>query len=622
MNISHDWIMEDAHWQSLIREVAEIFNNLTIMRGFQYYKQKRVGPLTFNESQNIMAEVQGTESYEVVLRMQALSTSYCACPVNSPCKHMAAVLMSYAELQGRPVPALVNAHASTSLKQTSRPAGSASGRAYSFSFGSTEDQETAGEDNNSLDNNRYSEIKEQASGLAAMSIPQWHELFRASLKRLGTGTAAAAYIQEAADELYAIKPKMSAAMDQLFELHVQLYLMRYCIPPARNSITHTPVYLSYPAQLAVDALQKAIDSLLLQPLNLSGLDSKALEQVWARLDETAAYLRAEMLPETANMMFFTPIYSKLWLHWIVPKLQGKRDMLESELTALARVEANLIASMGTAETASSNSSVLKAAGKDTSHDDIENNEDSGTRTQGTSPVTEKMGRKSKQPLPLPLVLAQSWMYYHLKQDVSAWQKLVHGSSAYGIPPEHLLYFLHTLADEADWPRLAEWLAQLGPLLANRRNSPLQDYMRLWDTAIQHVPEAEHRMWDTLVGMLPHSRPAYEDAMHSRGQWRRWIDFQLSTGTEPLEFRVAVLQPIEKDAPELLLPFYHQAVERYIGHKNRDGYKAAVKLLKRLSKIYKKMKREEPWEHFITALAVRNSRLRALQEELRKGKLIP
>jgi uncharacterized Zn finger protein len=83
-----------------------------------------------------------------------------------------------------------------------------------------------------------------------------------------------------------------------------------------------------------------------------------------------------------------------------------------------------------------------------------------------------------------------------------------------------------------------------------------------------------------------------------------------------------LQPIEKDAPELLLPFYHQAVERYIAHKNRDGYKAAVKLLKRLSKIYKKMKREEPWEQFITALAVRNSRLRALQEELRKGKLIP
>lgn len=589
MNIPHDWIMDDAQWQALIREVAELFNNLTIMRGFQYYKQKRVGPLTFNESQAIIAEVQGTETYEVVLRMQTLSTSYCACPVNSPCKHMAAVLMNYAEQQGRPVPALVNAHASTALKQTSKPAGAASGRGYSF--GSALEREEPIEGNDAANGHQYSEIKERATALAGMNIPEWHELFRAGLKRLGTGTATTSYIQEAADELYAIKPKLPSAMDQLFELHVQLYLMRYCIPPARNSITHTPVYLSYPAQLAVDALQKGLESLLLQPLDLSGLKGKALEQVWARLDETAAYLRTEMLPETANMMFFTPIYSKLWLNWIVPRLQGKQEMLESELTLLNEIEVKIVESAGS----------VGAAGS-------------------TVSGTEKSVRKV--PLPLPLVLAQSWTHYHLEQDTSAWQKLVHGSSTYGIPPEHLLSFLHTLTDASEWTRLAEWLVQLGPLLANRRNAPLQDYMRLWDIAIQHVPDAEHRMWDTLVSMLPHSRPAYEDAMHSRGQWRRWIDFQLSTGTEPLEFRVAVLQPIEKDAPELLLPFYHQAVERYIGHKNRDGYKAAVKLLKRLSKIYKKMKQEEQWEQFITTLAVRNSRLRALQEELRKGKLIP
>lgn len=582
MNIPKDQIMDDTQWQALIREVADLFNNLTIMRGFQYYKQKRVISINFNDAQAITAEVQGSESYEVVLRMQDLSTSYCTCPVNSPCKHMAAVLMSYAEQQGRPVPALVNAHASTALKQTSKPAGSTSARAYSFS--DVTEQEEAVQDNISSDGPQYSTIKERATELAGMDIVEWHELFRATLKRLGTGTATTGYIQEAADELYAIKPKMSVAMDQLFELHVQLYLMRYCIPPARNSITHTPVYLSYPAQLAVDALQKGIEALLLQSLNLSGLKDTALEQVWARLEETSAYLRTEMLPETANMMFFSPVYSKLWLNWIVPWLQGKQAMLESELHLLNEAEAKIIS------------------------------------PEGAVPGGEKNVRKGS--LPLPLVLAQSWMYYHLEQDSSAWQKLVHGSSAYGIPPEHLLYFLHTLTDAAEWTRLSEWLVQLGPLLAGRRNAPLQDYMRLWDTAIQHVPDAEHRMWDTLVSMLPHSRPAYEDAMHSRGQWRRWIDFQLSTGTEPLEFRVAVLQPIEKDAPELLLPFYHQAVERYIAHKNRDGYKAAVKLLKRLSKIYKKMKREEPWEQFITALAVRNSRLRALQEELRKGKLIP
>ncbi|WP_434748429.1 SWIM zinc finger family protein [Paenibacillus amylolyticus] len=617
MNVPNDCMMDDAQWQALIREVAELFNNLTIMRGFQYYKQKRVGALKFNESQIVMAEVQGSESYEVVLRMQALSTSYCACPVNSPCKHMAAVLMSYAEQQGRPVPALVNAHASTALKQTSKPAGTSAGRAYNF--GNATEREDTFEDNNSTENQQYSEIKERATELSGMTISDWHELFRASLKRLGTGTATTAYIQEAADELYAIKPKMSTAMDQLFELHVQLYLMRYCIPPARNSITHTPVYLSYPAQLAVDALQKGLESLLLQPLDLSGLQGTALEQVWARLDETAAYLRTEMLAETANMMFFTPIYPKLWLNWIVPRLQGKQAMLESELTDLNEIEANIIASAG----ATGAKDPARTVGSAASPNRIGGNQSyEGDETHAARAIPNTSGMVRKVSLPLPLVLAQSWMYYHLEQDTSAWQKLVHGSSSYGIPPEHLLYFLHTLADAADWTRLSEWLVQLGPLLAVRRNAPLQDYMRLWDITIQQVPKAEQQMWDTLVSMLPHSRPAYEEAMHSRGQWRRWIDFQLSTGTEPLEFRVAVLQPIEKDAPELLLPFYHQAVERYIGHKNRDGYKAAVKLLKRLSKIYKKLKQEVQWEQFITTLAVRNSRLRALQEELRKGKLIP
>ena len=100
-----------------------------------------------------------------------------------------------------------------------------------------------------------------------------------------------------------------------------------------------------------------------------------------------------------------------------------------------------------------------------------------------------------------------------------------------------------------------------------------------------------------------------------------MDYQLSIGKEPLDFRVSVMQPIEKHEPELLLPFYHQAVERYILLKNRVSYKAAVKLLKRLSKLYKKIKQEERWEQFITAFASRHSRLRALQEELRKGKLI-
>lgn len=586
MNIPIDMNLDDAQWQQLIREVAEHFNNLTIMRGFQYYKQKRVGSLTLTEHHGITADVQGSEEYNVTLSVQSLPTSYCTCPVGSRCKHIIAVMMSYAELLERPVHAIVNAHSSTALKQAPKPAASMS----AFRSDAVSEQDT------DIPHQQYSQIRERALELAGMEITEWHELFEQCLARLGTGTPSTAYVQEAADELYAIKPKLSAGMDQLFEFHVHLYLMRYCIP-SRHPISNTPIYLSYPAQLAVDALQKGMDQVLSRPLQFAELPDNKIKQLWKRLEETITYLRTQMMSETSTLMLFTPIYRQVWLNWIVPHLQ-KDHLLVSELNILQDIEDQ-----------------LKEAAVNTPSNSV------GSVLSVANLTGSSQSGKPGKSAPLPLVLAQSWIYFHLHQDEQAWQRLTSGSTAYGFPAEHLLHFLHVLADESDWKRLGAWLAQLGPLLANRRNEPLQDYMQLWDMTIKHIPEMENHMWDTLVSMLPHSRPAYEEAMHSRGQWRRWIDFQLSTETEPLEFRVAVLQPIEKDAPELLLPFYHQAVERYIGHKNRDGYKAAVKLLKRLSKIYKKLKQEERWEDFITALAVRNSRLRALQEELRKGKLI-
>lgn len=65
---------------------------------------------------------------------------------------------------------------------------------------------------------------------------------------------------------------------------------------------------------------------------------------------------------------------------------------------------------------------------------------------------------------------------------------------------------------------------------------------------------------------------YEEALLAHEKWRSWIDYQLSIRSEPLSFRVSVLQPIEKNAPELLLPFYHQAVERYVLEKTEPAIK--------------------------------------------------
>jgi hypothetical protein len=129
------------------------------------------------------------------------------------------------------------------------------------------------------------------------------------------------------------------------------------------------------------------------------------------------------------------------------------------------------------------------------------------------------------------------------------------------------------------------------------------------------------MWSVLEELLPYSFRIIEEMLYEQRKWKPWLEMQILQGHDPLYHRVNVLQPIEKDTPKLLLPYYHQAVDHYVSLKNRHDYKLAVRLLKRLVKVYKKMKQTERWEHFFSGFVERHSRLRALQEELRKGKLL-
>jgi hypothetical protein len=48
---------------------------------------------------------------------------------------------------------------------------------------------------------------------------------------------------------------------------------------------------------------------------------------------------------------------------------------------------------------------------------------------------------------------------------------------------------------------------------------------------------------------------------------------------------------------------------------------AVKQLKKLERIYKTLKKTGVWDRYLHGLIRKHGRLRALQEELRKGKFI-
>ncbi|GIP30498.1 hypothetical protein J23TS9_56280 [Paenibacillus sp. J23TS9] len=537
-------MIDDIEWQQLIQTVREQFSDLTIKRGFQYYKQGFVHPIKLTDTL-IEALVEGSEDYRVALKLDHLSESHCTCPVKSHCKHMIAVLLDHVSKQGRFVHAIVNAHATAMLKQPAK----------------TISQDSAvsvhrGEAANAL--------QEKASQIPTLSIAEWHGLFKLCITPLEFSSPNSQYAKNAIAAIYAVKPPLSPVMEQLYDLHAHLFMIIKLVKPVQHSVVHSNnTYMGYHTQVAADELQEAMRHIF-----ESGLDITTEPELWPRVTKTLTYLRRQMLTEPKNFSYLSEAYDQLWLQWIHPNLKDT-GMYTEEIRKLQSAE-------------------------------------------------EELGDTLSK---LPWMLAQSRIYFLMAEDEQAWSWLKTADKASIIPPSYLISYLETLSAAGEWSRLQEWLVHTGPMLSSHRKGLFHDYMEYWTTAVQQLPESEEQMWETLAGMLPYSKDIYEETLLSYGKWRQWMDIQLSTGKEPLEFRVSVLQPIEKNAPELLLPFYHQAVERYILLKNRSSYKAAVKLLKRLSKLYKKMKQEERWEQFITVFASRHSRLRALQEELRKGKLI-
>jgi hypothetical protein len=101
-------------------------------------------------------------------------------------------------------------------------------------------------------------------------------------------------------------------------------------------------------------------------------------------------------------------------------------------------------------------------------------------------------------------------------------------------------------------------------------------------------------------------------------YEQLLDYMLAQQL-PLSYLPAgLIRKIEAKQSSLLLPHYHHTVEVAILQKNRDAYKHAVKALKKLQLIYKKLKQTERWDRYINWIKSHYSRLSALQEEITKG----
>ncbi|WP_242271358.1 SWIM zinc finger domain-containing protein [Bacillus cereus group sp. BfR-BA-01310] len=228
--------------------------------------------------------------------------------------------------------------------------------------------------------------------------------------------------------------------------------------------------------------------------------------------------------------------------------------------------------------------------------------------------------------PLSKALASSHLLFLNNEDLLAMELLKKQPASV---VSLYFYWLEELLNAMQWDRAKNWLSftykQVKQTIHEQENTVfIQDIVRLfvmmYETYATHTNEqAGFEM--ILQELLPYSFTNYEQYVLAKKQYRTWAELHLLNGFEAIELLKEPLKDIEKEAPEVALPLYHLAATEAIEERNRKSYRRAVRYLKKLRMLYKRLKRTDEWDAFIIHIANLHSRLRALQEELRRGKLI-
>lgn len=526
--------LDDAKWLMLLEQVNACFDKETLHRGHETYSKLQVQALSAiagNGEPLIQAQVHVTDEiqFEVKLNVSGdLASSVCNCPVPKLCRHIAAVMMAYADRWGYSPLQLINPGHFLRRADTEK------------------------------------KVNEQTGQLPSMSVEQWHEYMAAYTKTVRPSFSDHAYIEELKGRLAGLDEQVSRlprAEGLFFELHRKVFVLAVILRPdgTRDARRYTP-YWNMNAFRGVsqwiEEQGKAVDAMD------AAIPAGAVYSPAERVGQTLGYIRRQLKEETDYSYYM--MYVAVWEHWIAPG--GKREAL-GDWAARELAELDKLPS-------------------------------------GVPPINA----------------AKAYLHVRQRSADAAWEALQSANAVDSIPQHIYTFFLDCLCEDEDWAGLVAWLSRLAPYYQHARTS-LAEYIAYWQKAVPHAPSAEAEMWKRMEELLPRSRVFIENILYEQREWKRWIEYQLLAGISPLDYRVSVLQPIEKEAPELLLPYYHQFVDRHIALKNRRDYKIAVKMLKRLKKLYNnRLKIPERWELFLAYFMERYSRLRALQEEMQKGKL--
>lgn len=225
-----------------------------------------------------------------------------------------------------------------------------------------------------------------------------------------------------------------------------------------------------------------------------------------------------------------------------------------------------------------------------------------------------------------LVIAEIHQLFLLNRDPEAVEKI--GQLGPACVP-FLLYWLEILTAKRDWSRLKPYVEQFIDfskvyIKEYRSDQQSRHFARAVIQAIlPYCKETnQNDLYErALFHLLPYSYASYDMYLFDEGDFERWSALQAYIGIDLGWIGKDRINVLAAQSPETLVILYHQSIHQQIDLKNRQGYREAVRQLKKLRTLYKKLKRLPEWDEFFELLIDKTKRLRAFQEECKRGKLI-
>lgn len=240
--------------------------------------------------------------------------------------------------------------------------------------------------------------------------------------------------------------------------------------------------------------------------------------------------------------------------------------------------------------------------------------------------TELLKSAQQQEQTVERAIGLMHMDYLLKEDERLFQQL-RLLNADMLP--NVLNWLKDLTNRKDWKRLKLWYNESSYLLEEycQLNLPyrelrgaVSDFFFYLDAYFKQTKD--HHLYERYCQTcMPYAFTEYSQLLYAQQRYTEWIEIHSFVGFSISELEKELIKQIAKEEPEALIPSYHREISLLLDQKNRSAYRESVKMLKKLRTLYNKTKKIAMWERYVRQLQDSTKRLRAFQEEMKKGKLI-